>query len=47
MKHAGNMILYRNLEQGQIFDNMTWIMEHYDSDYYNRRYQVLMLRELS
>lgn len=36
MKHAGNMILYRNLEQGQIFEDMTWIMEHYKSDYYNR-----------
>ncbi|MCI9526200.1 MAG: ATP-binding protein [Lachnospiraceae bacterium] len=36
MENAANMILYRDLEQGQIFDNMTWIMEHYDSDYYNR-----------
>lgn len=36
MVNAANMILYRDLEQGQIFENMTWIMEHYDSDYYNR-----------
>lgn len=36
MDKAGNMILYRNLEQGSVFKNMTWIMEHYDSDYYNR-----------
>lgn len=36
MENAANMILYRDLEQGQIFGNMTWIMEHYDSDYYNR-----------
>lgn len=36
MVNAANMILYRNLEQGQIFENMTWIMENYDSDYYNR-----------
>ncbi|MCI9081844.1 MAG: ATP-binding protein [Lachnospiraceae bacterium] len=36
MKHAGTMILYCNLEQGQIFEDMTWIMEHYKSDYYDR-----------
>lgn len=36
MDNAMNMILYRNMDQGQIFDNMTWIMEHYNSDYYNR-----------
>lgn len=36
MDNAMNMILYRNMDQGQIFDNMTWIMEHYSSDYYNR-----------
>lgn len=36
MDNAMNMILYRNLGQGQIFGNMTWIMEHYGSDFYNR-----------
>lgn len=36
MRHAGTMILYCNLEQGQIFEDMTWIMEHYKSDYYDR-----------
>ena len=32
MDNATNMILYRNLKHGQIFKNMTWIMEHYDSE---------------
>lgn len=32
MDNAKNMILYRDPQQGQIFENMTWIMEHYDSD---------------
>lgn len=36
MKHAGTMILYRSLEHGQIYEDMTWIMEHYKSDYYNQ-----------
>ena len=36
MDSATNMILYRNLGQGQIFGNMTWIMEHYGSEFYNR-----------
>ena len=36
MSNAANMILYRDLEQGHIFENMTWIMEHYESEYYNR-----------
>ncbi len=35
MDNGTNMILYRNLEHGQIFSNMAWIMENYDSSYYN------------
>ncbi|NBH15325.1 ATP-binding protein [Lachnospiraceae bacterium] len=35
MKHAGTMILYRNLEQGQIFEDMTWMIAHYRSGFDN------------
>lgn len=32
MDKAENMILYRNLEEGQILNNMTWIKEEYDEE---------------
>ena len=54
MKSTTELILYRGFEEGEIFDNITWIMEHYDSDYYNKEdvralwYESLhMLIELS
>lgn len=44
MDNAANMILYRNLEQGQILANMTWIMEQYISGSYKQnREDVLSL----
>lgn len=36
MKSTRKLILYRDFEQGRIFDDLTWIMEHYNSDYYNK-----------
>ncbi|MEG0962558.1 MAG: ATP-binding protein [Lachnospiraceae bacterium] len=36
MKKTKELILYKNFEHGEIFNNITWIMEHYDSDYYNK-----------
>lgn len=41
MKGAGKMrtnelMLYKNMEQGEILDNITFLMENYDNEYYNR-----------
>lgn len=30
------LILYKNFQNHEIFDNMTWIMENYDNEYYNQ-----------
>lgn len=41
MKGAGKMrtnelMLYKNMEQGEILGNITFLMENYDNEYYNR-----------
>ncbi len=36
MKSARKLILYREFEEGRIFEDFTWIMEHYNSEYYNK-----------
>ena len=36
MKHSGELILYKNFENGELFYNFTWILENYDSEFYNR-----------
>ena len=35
-KHSGELILYKNFENGELFYNFTWILENYDSEFYNR-----------
>lgn len=37
MDSAADMILYRNMEPGQILMDMAWIIEHCDSDYFNHQ----------
>jgi len=32
---VNQLILYKNFQNHEIFDNMTWIMENYDNEYYN------------
>ncbi len=34
--HTNELMIYRNMEYGQILQNMTFLMEHAESDYYNR-----------
>lgn len=34
--NAHERILYRNFENEELFDNLTWIMDNYDNDYYNK-----------
>lgn len=36
MKSSKNLILYKDFENGKLFYNMTWIMENYENDYYNK-----------
>ncbi len=36
MGNVSDMILYRDMEPGQIFLDMTWIRRHYRNDYYSR-----------
>ena len=36
MKSTKNLILYKNFENGKLFYNMTWIMENYENEYYNK-----------
>ena len=36
MKSPKNLILYKNLEHGKLFYDFTWIMENYNSEYYNK-----------
>ena len=33
---ANELILYRNMEDGQILKDMVFLMEEYRNDYYNR-----------
>lgn len=35
MAGISEFIVYRNFDQGQILEDMTWIMEHCGNDYYN------------
>ena len=36
MSKVNQLILFKHFEDGQILDDMTWIMDNYDSDYYNK-----------
>lgn len=36
MKNSRNLILYKDFENGRLFYDFTWIMENYNSEYYNR-----------
>ena len=36
MPNVNQLILYKHFEDGQILEDMTWIMDHYDNEYYNR-----------
>lgn len=45
MKNAKNLILYKNFENGKLFYDFTWIMEHYNSEYYNREDIEALLSE--
>lgn len=36
MKSPKNLILYKDFENGKLFYNMTWIMENYENDNYNK-----------
>lgn len=43
MKHISQLILYKQFEQGTLFHNFTWIMEHYDNQYYNKEDKEALL----
>lgn len=36
MKSTKELILYKNFENGKLFYNLTWIMENYQSEFYNK-----------
>lgn len=36
MKSTKNLILYKEFENGKLFYDFTWIMENYQSEYYNK-----------
>lgn len=36
MKTTKDLILYKEFEQGEIFQKFTWIIENYEDDYYNK-----------
>lgn len=36
MKSTNNLILYKNFEDGALFYDLTWVMENYKSEFYNR-----------
>ena len=36
MKSTKELILYKEFEQGEIFEKFTWIIENYEDDYYNK-----------
>ena len=40
MKSPKNLILYKDFENGNLFYNMTWIMENYENEYYNKLVDV-------
>jgi predicted AAA+ superfamily ATPase len=35
MTRVNELLLYKHFEHGDIFDDMTWIIDHYDNEYYN------------
>ena len=39
------LIVYRNFEDGQLLYDITWLMEHYDDEYYNREDMQALLYE--
>lgn len=39
------LILYKNFEHGEIFQNMTWLMDNFDNEYYNQEDKVALLYE--
>ena len=45
MKSPKNLILYKDFENGKLFYNMTWIMENYENDYYNKEDVEFLLYE--
>lgn len=36
MDKIGELIVYKNFEYGKIFSDLSWIMENYDNEYYNK-----------
>jgi predicted AAA+ superfamily ATPase len=36
MDKTSELIVYKNFEHGKIFDDVAWIMENYDNEYYNK-----------
>ena len=36
MKSPKNLILYKDFDDGELFYNMTWIMENYKNEFYNK-----------
>lgn len=34
--NTSDLILYKNVPHQKLFDDMTWIMEHYNDDFYNK-----------
>jgi len=45
MKSPKNLILYKDFENGNLFYNMTWIMENYENEYYNKEDVEFLLSE--
>ena len=33
---TNELMLYKSMEHGEILDNITFLMENYDNEYYNR-----------
>ena len=36
LKHTNQLILYKDFEYGTLFYDLSWIMENYDNEYYNK-----------
>ena len=34
--HTNELMLYKNMEYGEILQDMTFLMENYNNEYYNR-----------
>lgn len=39
------LIVYRNMEDGQLLYDMTWLMEHYNDEFYNKEDMAALLYE--